>query len=60
MVQDDLHGPFLIAVDVWNELLQWNVKLLDLTSQVGCSDSGKEGIEENLKKTLFNGLQSIE
>jgi hypothetical protein len=39
VIEDDLHGPLLVAVDVGDELLEGNVELLNLACKVSSSHS---------------------
>lgn len=57
MIQDDLHRPFLVAVDVGHELLQGHVELLDLARQVGRSNPAKKGSRDLMAKLSPNSWQ---
>ncbi len=51
MIEDDLHGPLLVAVDVGDELLEGNVELLNLACKVSSGHSEnvcKTGLDTNL------------
>ncbi len=51
VIEDDLHGPLLVAVDVGDELLEGNVELLNLACKVSSGHSEnvcKTGLDTNL------------